>query len=155
MNQMKAIAPVTTPFPENTRKVPFTFLVKINKKTSTLKNTTRLLRTIKSCISSTTTTSSIEAVSGGKMVVELVGTFNELTDRIKIKNNIDALSGSASDLLFNTLKLSLPILQSLPVATDGRSPLSRALSIALLLADLQVPALLRFKLNVDFQNANI
>ncbi|GJU62265.1 probable GTP diphosphokinase CRSH, chloroplastic [Tanacetum coccineum] len=139
MNQMKAIAPVTTPFPENTRKIPFTFLVKINQRTSTLRNTTRLLRTIKSSISSTTT-SSIEAVSGGKMVVELVGTFNELTDRIKIKNNIDALSGSGSDLLFNTLKLSLPILQSLPVATDGRSPLSRALSIALLLADLQMDA---------------
>lgn len=74
------------------------------------------------------------------MVVELVGTFNELTDRIKIKNNIDALSGSASDLLFKTLKLCLPILQSLPVGRDGRSPLSRALSIALLLADLQMDA---------------
>ncbi|GKB19493.1 probable GTP diphosphokinase CRSH, chloroplastic [Tanacetum coccineum] len=101
MNQMKAIAPVTTPFPENTRKIPFTILDKINQnKLSTLRNTTR----------------------------------------IKIKNNIDALSGSGSDLLFNTLKLSLPILQSLPVATDGRSPLSRALSIALLLADLQMDA---------------
>ncbi|CAN4104641.1 unnamed protein product [Withania somnifera] len=55
------------------------------------------------------------------MVVELVGAFNELTERMD-----------------NTLKLCIPILQSLPLAPDGRSPLSRALSVAVVLADLQV-----------------
>ncbi|KAI3707745.1 hypothetical protein L6452_26374 [Arctium lappa] len=75
---------------------------------------------------------------GGKMVVELVGTFNELTERMI--NNQQLLSTSSSRLLFKTLKLCLPILQTLPLAPDGRSPLSRALSIALLLADLQMDA---------------
>ncbi|KAI7755418.1 hypothetical protein M8C21_027725 [Ambrosia artemisiifolia] len=73
---------------------------------------------------------------GGKLVVELVGTFNELTDRMKSSNQHELLS----KLLFKTLKLCLPILQSLPLAPDGRSPLSRALSLALLLADLKMDA---------------
>ncbi|KAL8256288.1 hypothetical protein R6Q59_031355 [Mikania micrantha] len=72
---------------------------------------------------------------GGKMVVELVGTFNELTERMKNNNQ-----HSLSPLLFKTLKLCLPILQSMPLAPDGRPPLSRALSVALLLADLQMDA---------------
>ncbi|KAI3717651.1 hypothetical protein L1987_69405 [Smallanthus sonchifolius] len=72
---------------------------------------------------------------GGKMVVELVGTFNELTERMK-NNNHHILS----PMLFEALKLCLPILQSLPLSPDGRSPLSRALSVALLLADLQMDA---------------
>ncbi|KAL4590730.1 hypothetical protein LXL04_003672 [Taraxacum kok-saghyz] len=76
---------------------------------------------------------------GGKMVVELVGTFNELTERMKNNNN-QLLSTSSSRLLFKTLKLCLPILQTLPLAPDGRSPLSRALSAAILLADLQMDA---------------
>ncbi|CAH1453229.1 unnamed protein product [Lactuca virosa] len=76
---------------------------------------------------------------GGKMVVELVGTFNELTDRMKNSNH-QLLSTSSSGLLFKTLKLCLPILQTLPLAPDGRSPLSRALSAAILLADLQMDA---------------
>ncbi|KAJ9537036.1 hypothetical protein OSB04_029769 [Centaurea solstitialis] len=76
---------------------------------------------------------------GGKMVVELVGTFNQLTERIKNSNH-QLLSTSSSRLLFKTLKLCLPILQTLPLAPDGRSPLSRAISIALLLADLQMDA---------------
>ncbi|KAK1407973.1 hypothetical protein QVD17_39601 [Tagetes erecta] len=75
---------------------------------------------------------------GGKMVVELVGTFNELTERMKISNNNN--QHSLSQLLFKTLKLCLPILTSLPLAPDGRSPLSRALSLALLLADLKMDA---------------
>lgn len=73
------------------------------------------------------------------MVVELVGTFNELTERMK-NNNHQLLSTSSSRLLFKTLKLCLPILQTLPLASDGRSPLSRALSAAILLADLQMDA---------------
>lgn len=78
-----------------------------------------------------TTTVALEQ-EGGKMVVELVGAFNELTERMNV------LSTSSSRMLFKALKLSIPILQSLPLAPDGRSPLSKALSLALLLADLQV-----------------
>uniref|UniRef100_A0A2P2PLP1 GTP diphosphokinase n=1 Tax=Rhizophora mucronata TaxID=61149 RepID=A0A2P2PLP1_RHIMU len=68
------------------------------------------------------------------MVVELVGAFNELTERM------DVLSTSSSRILFKALKLSIPILQNLPLSPDGRSPLSKALSLALLLADLQMDA---------------
>ena len=70
--------------------------------------------------------------AGGKMVVELVGAFNELTERMNV------LSTSSSRLLFKSLKLSIPILQNSPLAPDGRSPLSKALSVAMVLADLQV-----------------
>ncbi|BFG14796.1 hypothetical protein CerSpe_010700 [Prunus speciosa] len=72
--------------------------------------------------------------TGGKMVVELVGAFNELTERMGM------LSSSGSQLLFKALKLSIPLLHALPLAPDGRSSLSRALSISLLLADLQMDA---------------
>ncbi|KAF8387733.1 hypothetical protein HHK36_026387 [Tetracentron sinense] len=68
---------------------------------------------------------------GGKMVVELVGAFNDLTERMNV------LSTSSSRLLFKSLKLSIPILQALPFTPDGRSPLSKALYVALVLADLQ------------------
>ena len=71
--------------------------------------------------------------TGGKMVVELVGAFNELTERTK-----KVQSSSSSNILFKSLKLSLPIFHTLPLAPDGRSSLSKALSLALLLADLQV-----------------
>ncbi|XP_010487637.1 PREDICTED: probable GTP diphosphokinase CRSH, chloroplastic [Camelina sativa] len=74
--------------------------------------------------------------AGGKMVVELVGAFNEVTARM----NSVWLSTSSSRLLFKALKLSIPILQSLPLASDGRSPLSKALSLSILLADLQMDA---------------
>lgn len=70
------------------------------------------------------------------MVVELVGAFNELTERM----NINVLSTSSSRLLFKSLKLTIPILQTLPVSPDGRSPLSKALSVAVILADLQMDA---------------
>ncbi|XP_009625419.1 probable GTP diphosphokinase CRSH, chloroplastic [Nicotiana tomentosiformis] len=73
---------------------------------------------------------------GGKMVVELVGAFNELTERMDNK----VLSTSSSRLLFKALKLCIPILQSLPLAPDDREPLSRALSVAVILADLQMDA---------------
>ncbi|CAN6819750.1 unnamed protein product [Brassica oleracea] len=74
--------------------------------------------------------------AGGKMVVELVGAFNEVTERM----NSVWLSTSSSRLLFKALKLSIPILQSIPLASDGRSPLSKALSLSILLADLQMDA---------------
>lgn len=67
------------------------------------------------------------------MVVELVGAFNELTERMG-----EISTTSSSQLLFKCLKLSIPLLQSLPFAADGRPPLSQALSVAFLLADLQV-----------------
>lgn len=74
--------------------------------------------------------------AGGKRVVELVGAFNELTETMK---NVHSSTSSSQTLLFKSLKLSIPILHSLPLAPDGRSPLSKALSLALLLAHLQVP----------------
>jgi len=74
----------------------------------------------------------VEVSEGGKMVMELVGAFNELTERMNV------LSTSSSRLLFKCLKLSIPILQASPLSPDGRSPLSKALSVAMLLADLQV-----------------
>lgn len=70
------------------------------------------------------------------MVVELVGAFNELTERM----NMNVLSTSSSRLLFKSLKLSIPILQTLPLTPDGRSPISKALSVAVILADLQMDA---------------
>lgn len=70
------------------------------------------------------------------MVVELVGAFNELTERM----SMNVLSTSSTRLLFKSLKFSIPILQTLPLSPDGRSPLSKALSVALLLADLQMDA---------------
>ncbi|CAA3030442.1 probable GTP diphosphokinase CRSH, chloroplastic [Olea europaea subsp. europaea] len=73
---------------------------------------------------------------GGKMVVELVGAFNELIERM----NNTVLSTSSSRLLFKALKLSIPILHTLPPASDGRSPLEKAFSIAVILADLQMDA---------------
>ncbi|KAB1213742.1 Guanosine-3',5'-bis(diphosphate) 3'-pyrophosphohydrolase [Morella rubra] len=76
--------------------------------------------------------------AGGKRVVELVGAFNELTETMK---NVHSSTSSSQTLLFKSLKLSIPILHSLPLAPDGRSPLSKALSLALLLAHLQNCAL--------------
>lgn len=84
---------------------------------------------------STTTATALEQSGGGKMVMELVGAFNRLTQEINV------LSSSSSRLLFKSLKLSIPILQALPHAPDGRPLLSKALSLALLLAHLQVPFL--------------
>lgn len=64
--------------------------------------------------------------AGGQMVVELVGAFNELTERMS--------GNSRNRMVFAALKLSLPLLHALPLSPDGRSPLSKALSLALLLA---------------------
>ncbi|KAL9233054.1 hypothetical protein vseg_008095 [Gypsophila vaccaria] len=71
---------------------------------------------------------------GGKMVVELVGTFNRLTERMTVK------SSSYGRILFKALKVCIPLLQGLPISADGRSPLSKSLSLAFLLADLQMDA---------------
>ncbi|KAM5568531.1 hypothetical protein ABKV19_016206 [Rosa sericea] len=81
-----------------------------------------------------TTTAALLEQTGGKMVVELVGAFNELTERMGM------LSSSGSHLLFKALKLSIPLLHALPITPDGRSSLSKALSFALILADLQMDA---------------
>ncbi|GFP83642.1 hypothetical protein PHJA_000507700 [Phtheirospermum japonicum] len=86
---------------------------------------------ISSSSSSSSTAETLLEQPGGKMVVELVGAFTELTERMMSQ------SSSSSHLLFKSLKLSLPILHSLPLLPDGRSPLSKALSLALILADLQ------------------
>ncbi|KAJ1418713.1 RelA/SpoT [Sesbania bispinosa] len=76
----------------------------------------------------------VEVSGGGKMVMELIGAFNDLTERMKV------LSTSSSGLLFKSLKLSISALQSSPLSPDGRSPLSKALTVAMLLADLQMDA---------------
>lgn len=68
------------------------------------------------------------------MVVELVGAFNELTERMS------SPSTSSSRIVFTALKLSILLLNSLPLSPDGRSPLAKALSLALLLADLRMDA---------------
>ncbi|KAI4335082.1 hypothetical protein L6164_013763 [Bauhinia variegata] len=91
------------------------------------------------CAAEATATSVPEAITppehaGGKMVMELVGAFNELTEKMNV------LSTSSSRILFKTLKLSIPILQNLHLAPDGRPPLSKALSVAMILADLQMDA---------------
>lgn len=73
--------------------------------------------------------------TGTGLVVELVGAFNELTERMRSHRHSKVVS---SRLLFKALKLSIPLLRSLPLLPDGRSPLSKALSLALILADLQM-----------------
>ncbi|KAL5852904.1 hypothetical protein ACOSQ3_008022 [Xanthoceras sorbifolium] len=88
----------------------------------------------RACSLSSSSSSSSSSTEGEKMVVELVGAFNELTERMNV------LSSSSSRLLFKSLKLSIPVLQSLPLCPDSRSPLTKALSVALLLADLQMDA---------------
>lgn len=94
--------------------------------------------------------SSLMEQRGGKMVAQLVGTFNQLTHR---NTAITTLASSSLLLLFNTLKLAIPILQSLPpppVALHARSPLTKALSVAFILADLQVRSLLFFSLFIAY-----
>lgn len=68
------------------------------------------------------------------MVVELVAAWNDLTDRM------NPISSKSSELLLKALKITIPLLQSLPCGEDGRPPLSKALSVACILADLQVEA---------------
>ncbi|XP_057832629.2 probable GTP diphosphokinase CRSH, chloroplastic [Cryptomeria japonica] len=75
------------------------------------------------------------SLPGGKMVVELVAAWNDLTDRMT-----PAISSKSSKLLLKSLKISVSLLQSLPYGEDGRPPLTKALSVACILADLQVDA---------------
>lgn len=78
--------------------------------------------------------SSVIELPGGKMVVELVAAWNDLTDRM------NPISSKSSELLLKALKITIPLLQGLPCGEDGRPPLSKALSVACILADLQVEA---------------
>lgn len=124
----------TLNFPSNTKRSPHLLF---SKTPNYFRRRRRRNRSCKTHISSSARVSAVVAApeqSGGKMVVELVGAFNELTERM----DTSVLSTSSSRLLFKTLKLCIPILQSLPLAPDGRSPISKALSVAVILADLQV-----------------
>ncbi|KAL9147832.1 hypothetical protein ABFS82_12G001400 [Erythranthe guttata] len=114
--------------PNSTVLVKFT---SINSISLSLENKIRRRRRRK--ISSSSSVVALEQ-PGGKMVVELVGAFNELTGRMSHSSLV------SSRLLFKVLKLSIPILHSLPLLPDGRSPLSKALSVAFILADLQMDA---------------
>ena len=67
---------------------------------------------------------------GGRLVAELVGAFNELTERM----GEELATSSSSRLLFRALKLALPALRD----GDGGRALARALAVAASLADLQV-----------------
>ncbi|KAJ1261836.1 hypothetical protein BS78_09G060900 [Paspalum vaginatum] len=69
---------------------------------------------------------------GGRLVAELVGAFNELTERM----GEDLATSSSSRLLFRALKLALPALRDV----DGGRALTRALAVATTLADLQMDA---------------
>lgn len=70
------------------------------------------------------------AEGGGRLVAELVGAFNELTERM----GVGLATSSSSRLLFRALKLALPALRD----GDGGRALARALAVAASLADLQV-----------------
>ncbi|KAF0926646.1 hypothetical protein E2562_027002 [Oryza meyeriana var. granulata] len=72
------------------------------------------------------------AGSGGRLMAELLGVFNGLTERM----GEDVATSSSSRLLFRALKLALPALR------DGGDAggLSRALIVAASLADLQMDA---------------
>ncbi|KAI5650966.1 hypothetical protein M9H77_36971 [Catharanthus roseus] len=121
----------------------FTFRSLSRRRISTISNSSNKIILASSSIransSSNSNSSAIVATPeqpGGKMVVELVAAFNDLTERMKLGD----FSTSSLRLLFKALKLSIPILQALPLSPDGRSPLSRALSVAVILADLQMDA---------------
>uniref|UniRef100_A0A0E0PHX6 GTP diphosphokinase n=1 Tax=Oryza rufipogon TaxID=4529 RepID=A0A0E0PHX6_ORYRU len=72
------------------------------------------------------------AGSGGRLMAELLGVFNGLTERM----GDDVATSSSWTLLFRALKLALPALRD---AAGGRS-LARALIVAASLADLQMDA---------------
>lgn len=65
-------------------------------------------------------------------MAELVGAFNELTERM----GVGLATSSSSRLLFRALKLALPALRD----GDGGRALARALAVAASLADLQMDA---------------
>ncbi|EYU24099.1 hypothetical protein MIMGU_mgv1a004012mg [Erythranthe guttata] len=92
--------------PNSTVLVKFT---SINSISLSLENKIRRRRRRK--ISSSSSVVALEQ-PGGKMVVELVGAFNELTGRMSHSSLV------SSRLLFKVLKLSIPILHSLPLLPD-------------------------------------
>ena len=76
---------------------------------------------------------------GGQRVAELVGAWDGLAGRLPP----DFATKSGSKLLLAALKLTVGTLQHASPIEDGRKPLSRALSVAFILADLRV-RLLKF-----------
>ncbi|GAB2217875.1 hypothetical protein Droror1_Dr00001088 [Drosera rotundifolia] len=75
---------------------------------------------------------------GGRMVAEVVGAYNELTERMT-----SPISKSSSRILFKALKVSVPLLRqfvALRELPDGRSRFEKALDVAVVLADLQMDA---------------
>ncbi|GJM94692.1 hypothetical protein PR202_ga11363 [Eleusine coracana subsp. coracana] len=82
--------------------------------------------------SSPAASTSAPVEGGGRLVAELVGAFNDLTERM----GEDLATSSSSRLLFRALKLALPALRE----SDGGRTLARALVVAASLADLQMDA---------------
>ncbi|KAG0568473.1 hypothetical protein M758_6G019200 [Ceratodon purpureus] len=73
---------------------------------------------------------------GGQRVAELVGAWDGLAGRLPP----DFATKSGSKLLLAALKLTVGTLQHASPIEDGRKPLSRALSVAFILADLRMDA---------------
>ncbi|KAL9255914.1 putative GTP diphosphokinase CRSH, chloroplastic [Drosera capensis] len=72
---------------------------------------------------------------GGRMVAEVVGLYNELTERMT-----SPISKRSSRILFKALKVSVPLFRqfvALREFPDGRSRFEKALDVAVVLADLQ------------------
>lgn len=84
---------------------------------------------------------------GGQRVAELVGAWDGLAGRLPP----DFGSSGSSSLLLAALKLTVSTLQHAPPVEDGRNPLSLALSVAYILADLRV----RYSLYVEIQLYNV
>uniref|UniRef100_A0A0D9WD48 GTP diphosphokinase n=1 Tax=Leersia perrieri TaxID=77586 RepID=A0A0D9WD48_9ORYZ len=76
------------------------------------------------------------AGSGGRLMKELLGVFNGLTERM----GEDMATSSSSRLLFRALKLALPALRGGDGDVGGGRSLARALIVAASLADLQMDA---------------
>ncbi|XP_052155050.1 GTP diphosphokinase CRSH3, chloroplastic [Oryza glaberrima] len=76
------------------------------------------------------------AGSGGRLMAELLGVFNGLTERM----GEDVATSSSSRLLFRALKLALPALRDGGGDGGGGQSVSRALVVAASLADLQMDA---------------
>lgn len=71
---------------------------------------------------------------GGQQVAEFVGAWDGITGRLPA----DFATTSGSTLLLAALKLTVSTLRHASPTEDGRKPLSRALSVAYILADLRV-----------------
>ncbi|XP_073392783.1 uncharacterized protein [Physcomitrium patens] len=73
---------------------------------------------------------------GGQQVAELVGAWDGLAGRLPP----DFASSAGSTLLLAALRLTVSTLRHTSPTEDGRKPLSRALSVAFILADLRMDA---------------